>query len=169
MTAVWLVLVLCGTSWVTGALAGAHQCHAEKWSLEQRVERCQSVFTAVIDSMTSSMTNAIDADVLLLTVRVKRVLKGRPALQDRLVHVEGLAQRRLCTSRVRLGDSRVFLVDYTADPQRVRLNSSLVPVTLRNLHKIRAYTRGRNVDLWPFTLRWPFSLLRCFSASEFIE
>ena len=141
----------------------ATKCNLENWSLEQRVQHSQLVFTAVIHSVWSptgqnndtwssvgyDVSNAIkeDIDTLVLNVRVKRVIKGSRRLEDQLVQVEGFNDRLLCqVSRVRLRDTRIFLVNYTPTmlrpPVRVRLNSSLVPMTLRNLQRIRSYTRG---------------------------
>jgi len=152
----------------------ATKCHLENWSLEERVQHSQLVFTAVIHSVWSpvgpkndtwssvghEVSNAIDENILalVLNVRVKRVLKGSRWLEDQLVQVEGFNDQRLCpTSRVRLRDTRIFLVNYASAmlraPVRVRLNSSLVPVTLRNLQRIRSYVRG---TVNPFNRVAPF-------------
>ena len=160
-------LLLLWTSTITITKV-ATKCHLENWSLEQRVQHSKLVFTAVIHSVWSpsgqnndtwsstghDVSNAIeeDIDAVVLNVQVKRVLKGSRRLEDQLVQVEGFNDQRLCpASRVRLRDTRIFLVNHASAilrvPVRVRLNSSLVPMTLRNLQRIRSYTQGTEHSL----------------------
>ena len=169
-------------------------CLLEKWSLEERQNRSQVVFTAVIESCSNSKadesTEPIDErhqevcqrnlqqqsietadsdDGLALLVRMKKIVKGLDRKwEGRLVRVEGLGDPRICPSRVRLRDTRIFLTSYvnqasnveTVDPSdhrdvdhhhqsyhansviRLRLNSSLMAVSLRHLQQLRAFSKG---------------------------
>lgn len=166
-----------GAGFIAGSTDWA--CPLEKWSLEERQNRSQVVFTAVIESCQTDSVD--DQDVcqrnlletadptLALYVRIKKVVKGldRP-WEGRLVRVEGLRDPRICPTRVRLRDTRIFLASYvnqpstgeTVDPTtinhnqqphqeidsatiiRLRLNSSLMAVSLRHLQQLRAFTKG---------------------------
>ena len=168
-------------------------CPLEKWSLEERQNRSQVVFTAVIESCQRS-DSGIDGETvdddqelcqrylmqqlqdhtiisdpnLAINVRIKKVVKGLDRMwEGRRVRVEGLRDPRICPSRVRLRDTRIFLASYvnqpmssihddetlapvhdhqtidSAAPIRLRLNSSLMSVSLRHLQQLRAFTKGR--------------------------
>ena len=163
-------------------------CPLEKWSLDERQNRSQVVFTGVIEScQTSDSIDGDDQEVhcqrnlaqpadtadpnLALNVRIKKVVKGLDRVwEGRLVQVEGLKDPRICPSRVRLRDTRIFLASYVRQPSaddetatpvdptdtlhydhrhvdspaviRLRLNSSLMAVSLRHLQQLRAFTKG---------------------------
>lgn len=167
------------------AASGDWPCPLEKWSLEERHNRSQVVFTALIESCETNdlhddqevcqrhlLQQADDAN-LVLNVRVKKVVKGLDRLwEGRLVRVEGLRDPRICPSRVRLRDTRIFLASYvnqaSADEEtvtteadhhqhvdsaavvRLRLNSSLMAVSLRHLQQLRAFTKGSRFFLHLF-------------------
>lgn len=200
--AVWLplacrltTLLLLASSSGAVQVDGDWACPLEKWSLEERHNRSQVVFTAVVESCLNSASqlhnsvddNNGDDDIddasasdqqqelcqrslsqqsaaaetgephLALVVRVKKVFKGLDRhWEGRLVSVDGLRDPRLCPSRVRLRDTRIFLASYAAHQSgagdsvdgprqagvRLRLNSSLVAVSLRHLQQLRALTKG---------------------------
>lgn len=176
-------------------------CPLEKWSLEERQNRSQVVFTAVIESCQTSESGSVDGETveddqelcqrylmqqsqdqpivgdpnLAINVRIKKVVKGLDRMwEGRRVRVEGLRDPRICPSRVRLRDTRIFLASYvnqpvsstihdddetlapvhhqppidSAAPIRLRLNSSLMSVSLRHLQQLRAFTKGRNCCFW---------------------
>ena len=179
-------------------------CPLEKWSLEERQNRSQVVFTAVIESCQTSESGAMDGETveddqelcqrylmqqsqdhpiisdpnLAINVRIKKVVKGLDRMwEGRRVRVEGLRDPRICPSRVRLRDTRIFLASYvnqpmssihdddetlapvhnhppidSAAPIRLRLNSSLMSVSLRHLQQLRAFTKGREYVVWFFLL-----------------
>lgn len=187
-------------------------CPLEKWSLEERQNRSQVVFTAVIESCQTSESGSIDGETveddqeiclrylmqqsqdqpivgdpnLAINVRIKKVVKGLDRMwEGRRVRVEGLRDPRICPSRVRLRDTRIFLASYvnqpvsstihdddetlapvhhqppidSAAPIRLRLNSSLMSVSLRHLQQLRAFTKGRNCCFWYiFVLHFSVSL-----------
>ncbi|EFX72772.1 hypothetical protein DAPPUDRAFT_254087 [Daphnia pulex] len=169
-------------------------CPLEKWSLEERQNRSQVVFTAVIESCQTSESGSVDGETveddqelcqrylmqqsqdqpivgdpnLAINVRIKKVVKGLDRMwEGRRVRVEGLRDPRICPSRVRLRDTRIFLASYvnqpmsstihdddetlapvhhqppidSAAPIRLRLNSSLMSVSLRHLQQLRAFTK----------------------------
>ncbi|XP_046437323.1 agrin-like isoform X5 [Daphnia pulex] len=174
-------------------------CPLEKWSLEERQNRSQVVFTAVIESCQTSESGSIDGETveddqelcqrylmqqsqdqpivgdpnLAINVRIKKVVKGLDRMwEGRRVRVEGLRDPRICPSRVRLRDTRIFLASYvnqpvsptildddetlapvhhqppidSAAPIRLRLNSSLMSVSLRHLQQLRAFTKDVPFD-----------------------
>ena len=149
-------------------------CSLEKWTLEERQNRSQIIFTGVIESCDSPSSTKQRPDEpendagcqsnepdLRLIVRVKKVFKGLQRLfEGRLVSVFGLKDPRLCPSRVRLRDTRIFLVDIVTSENnqqtptaevdnsiiRLRLNSSLLAVSLRHLQQLRAFTKGKKIQ-----------------------
>uniref|UniRef100_A0A0P5E0C2 Agrin n=2 Tax=Daphnia magna TaxID=35525 RepID=A0A0P5E0C2_9CRUS len=177
----------------SGNHAADWACPLEKWSLEERQNRSQVVFTAVIESCQTAVDagqavdddhelcqryltqqshdHAIvsDADVAI-NVRIKKVVKGLDRMwEGRRVLVEGLRDPRICPSRVRLRDTRIFLASYvnqpmssdddeamdpvhdhrpidSAEPVRLRLNSSLMSVSLRHLQQLRAFNKDVPYD-----------------------
>ena len=98
------------------------------------------------EPMTGQTARHDAAADLSLTVRVKKIIRGDRRLENRSVQVRGLRDPRLCPSQVRPGDTRIFLADVDVvdgdGRLRLKLNSSLLPVTLRNLQKIRASVQG---------------------------
>lgn len=178
-------------------------CPLEKWSLEERQNRSQVVFTAVIESCQTgvdgetidddhelcqryltqqSQDHAIVSDPdVVINVRIKKVVKGLDRMwEGRHVLVEGLRDPRICPSRVRLRDTRIFLASYvnqpmssdddevldhvhdhqpidSAGPVRLRLNSSLMSVSLRHLQQLRSFTKGSCY----FFLLFPFFFPIC--------
>uniref|UniRef100_A0A0P6FGP9 Agrin n=1 Tax=Daphnia magna TaxID=35525 RepID=A0A0P6FGP9_9CRUS len=177
----------------SGNHAADWACPLEKWSLEERQNRSQVVFTAVIESCQTAVDagQAIDDDHELcqryltqqshdhaivsdadvaINVRIKKVVKGLDRMwEGRRVLVEGLRDPRICPSRVRLRDTRIFLASYvnqpmssdddeamdpvhdhrpidSAEPVRLRLNSSLMSVSLRHLQQLRAFNKDVPYD-----------------------
>lgn len=185
----------------SGNHAADWACPLEKWSLEERQNRSQVVFTAVIESCQTAVDagqavdddhelcqryltqqshdHAIvsDADVAI-NVRIKKVVKGLDRMwEGRRVLVEGLRDPRICPSRVRLRDTRIFLASYvnqpmssdddeamdpvhdhrpidSAEPVRLRLNSSLMSVSLRHLQQLRAFNKGSCLFLFNFVFSY---------------
>lgn len=175
-----------GSNAAASAAVVEGSCPLEKWSLEERQNRSQVVFTGVIESCQTS--DSIDGDDqelhcqrnlahssdpnLALNVRIKKVVKGLDRVwEGKLVPVEGLKDPRICPSRVRLRDTRIFLASHVNQPSgdeaaapdaaatdppapydhqhvdpsgliRLRLNSSLMAVSLRHLQQLRAFTKG---------------------------
>lgn len=181
----------------SGNHAADWACPLEKWSLEERQNRSQVVFTAVIESCQTAVDagQAVDDDHELcqryltqqshdhvivsdadvaINVRIKKVVKGLDRMwEGRRVLVEGLRDPRICPSRVRLRDTRIFLASYvnqpmssdddeamdpvhdhrpidSAEPVRLRLNSSLMSVSLRHLQQLRAFNKGSCLFLFNF-------------------
>lgn len=146
-------------------------CALEKWSLGERHNRSQVIFTAVVESCLPAAGDGCQS-AETADVRVKKVFKaeGGPAIdwEGRLVRVEGLRDPALCPSRVRLRDTRIFMTSrlneshenspalhgLESDPDnavliRVRLNSSLIAVSLRHLQQLRSFTKGIASHLRP--------------------
>ncbi|GBM94916.1 hypothetical protein AVEN_232221-1 [Araneus ventricosus] len=78
-------------------------------------------------------------------VKVKRVVKGDTTFADNTVIVEGFGDPNICHSDVRERDTRIFMVSLL-DNGHLRLNSSVVRVTVSNLDKAVAAVKGSR---WP--------------------
>ena len=91
-------------------------------------------------------------------VIVKRVFRGdKERLQGKEVLIEGLGNPKICVSRPRLGDTRIFFTDKlkrreTAFPgsgivKHLRLRSSLLRLTLPNLKMLWKMEKKNNQTL----------------------
>ena len=162
MVAVWLwwCLLAMAAAVSPDAMNQTGDCLLEKWSLEERHNRSQVIFTAVVEScLPASADGCSSAESL--DVRVKKAFKDEGAgppleWEGRLVRVQGLRDPALCPSRVRLRDTRIFLASRVAATNesglpdepiiRVRLNSSLIAVSLRHLQQLRSFTKGKKTS-----------------------
>lgn len=105
-------------------------------------------------------------------VIVKRVFRGdKDRLQGKEVIVEGLGNPKICVSRPRLGDTRLFFTDPlgraefafpgSGIAEHVRLKSSLLRLTLPNLKVLWKMERGsrknqsHNDPGKEITITWP--------------
>lgn len=162
----WPVVLAALVALAAWARCDTGECPLERWTLDERQNRSQVAFTAVVESCADDdeqddvercQRRLLQPDgQLSLGVRIKKVFKGLSRQwEGRAVRVDGVRDRRLCPSRVRLRDTRIVLADYADHEQavvafhpsasstlRLRLNSSLVTVSLRHLQQLRAYTKG---------------------------
>ncbi|GAB6019273.1 hypothetical protein CHUAL_000873 [Chamberlinius hualienensis] len=106
-------------------------------------------------------------------IRIKRLLKGDLSFTDRTVTVTGFYDAAMCHSNIREKDTKIFMVNEvildnvdgdsgmksnynftnSSHPAIVlKLNSSLVRVTVTNLERTMAAVRGRNHSMSRFPL-----------------
>ena len=90
-----------------------------------------TVFTGIVQRVYPSKASLYKG-----IVRVKRVLKGHQNLTDKSVIVEGFGSSHICFSEVRERDTRIFRLN--AFNGRLKLNSSLIRITINNLNKVMA-------------------------------
>ena len=106
--------------------------------------KAETIFSGTVMSFfisrDSTMQN-VKPKVFAARVKVKRVFRGQKSLQGKFVVVEGLGNPRICISRPRLGDTRIFFVNESrhflmrkyGNLKTMRLRSSLLRLTLPNL------------------------------------
>ncbi|GIX75524.1 ntA domain-containing protein [Caerostris extrusa] len=94
------------------------------------------VFTGTVEKLYRSRSATYRG-----VVKVKRVVKGDSSFSDNTVIVEGFGDPNICHSDVRERDTRIFLVTLL-DNGHLRLNSSVVRVTVSNLDKAVAAVKG---------------------------
>ncbi|XP_054715535.1 agrin-like [Uloborus diversus] len=94
------------------------------------------VFTGTVERIYRSR-----AELYRGIVKVKRVFKGDASFADNTVIVEGFGNENLCNSDVRERDTRIFLVSISKNGH-LRLNSSVVRVTVSNLERTVSAVRG---------------------------
>ncbi|GFQ80978.1 ntA domain-containing protein [Trichonephila clavata] len=94
------------------------------------------VFTGTVEKLYRSRLTTYRG-----VVKVKRVVKGDTSFSDNTVIVEGFGDPNICHSDVRERDTRIFLVSLL-DNGHLRLNSSVVRVTVSNLDKAVEAVRG---------------------------
>lgn len=127
------------------SLPGARGTCPER-ALERREEEANVVLTGTVEEI-------LNVDPVQLTysckVRVWRYLKGRDVVaQESLldggnkVVIGGFGDPLICDNQVSTGDTRIFFVNPTppdlwpAHKNELRLNSSLMRITLRNLEEV---------------------------------
>lgn len=127
------------------SLLGARGTCPER-ALERREEEANVVLTGTVEEI-------LNVDPVQLTysckVRVWRYLKGRDVVaQESLldggnkVVIGGFGDPLICDNQVSTGDTRIFFVNPTppdlwpAHKNELRLNSSLMRITLRNLEEV---------------------------------
>lgn len=141
-----------------------HQLHrCREAEIEKREETANIIFTGTVKTIVHD--NELHKDKA--EVEVKRILKGAnslftlPALVERnTVIVDGIGDPRICDSRARKYDSRIFLVN-RAPSGELRLNSSLVRLTLSNLDHAEAAIRGVPYQPRPTTTPGPCETKYC--------
>lgn len=138
--------------------------------LEHREESAAIIFTGTVERIVSSRrrrkhrhNEAIDVDFrgpaaltsrnYVAVVRVKRVMKEsessppiRRVRNGQMVVVQGLGDPAMCHSHVKERDTRIFLMGWLPNGH-LRLNSSLVKLTLRNLFKVEAAIKGECTEV----------------------
>ncbi|KAF8794354.1 Agrin like protein [Argiope bruennichi] len=96
---------------------------------EKMDQSASMVFTGTVEKIYRSRSATYRG-----VVKVKRVVKGDTSFADNTVIVEGFGDPNICHSDVRERDTRIFLVSLL-DNGHLRLNSSVVRVTVSNLDK----------------------------------
>ena len=84
-------------------------------------------------------------------VKIKKVYRGNLNLQGQVAIIEGLGNPKICLSKPRIGDRRIFFVEPSKfvvfpDPKHhhFRLRSSILHVTHVNLKNLRRLTSSDN-------------------------
>ncbi|KAK6177682.1 hypothetical protein SNE40_015735 [Patella caerulea] len=119
-------------------------------SLEAREELANVVITGTVKEV---MIDSTHEGMYKGEVEIKRVLKDRgnlvpkvanfedPVSHRKMVMIEGFGDPHICDSDVRKYDTKIFLLNSNGNGE-LKLNSSIVPVTLINLQHADAVVRG---------------------------
>lgn len=86
-------------------------------------------------------------------IEIKRVLKGEnvvnqlanfidPVRQHKMVMVDGFGDPHICENEVHVADTKIFLLNKGYNGE-LRLNSSILPITVVNLNYAEAVVKGR--------------------------
>ena len=71
------------------------------------------------------------------------MITSRTMRLNRVVVVNGFGDSQICDSQVQRHDTRIFMVN--RDGSELKLNSSIVKVTLNNLDHVDAIVKGQSV------------------------
>ncbi len=124
------------------------KCHDLEKQLEEREEQANVVFTGTIKDISPDYQHP---KMFKSLVEVKRVFKGNNIITDvprdhsyhrKMVTVEGLGDPKICHSNPRKYDTRIFLVNKNGHGD-LRLNSSLIRITLQNLAMTDSAVKGK--------------------------
>ena len=128
------------------------KCHDLEKNLETREETANAVFTGTVRDVYPDYQHP---SMLKAEVEIKRVFKGSNVVLNaphvhhkRRVVVDGLGDPHICHSMVRKHDSRIFLVNKNGNGE-LRLNSSLVRITLNNLEQAESAVKGKKYRVNP--------------------
>ena len=158
------VLVLCVLLAASAFLQPCDaDCHDEK-SLEEREEMANVVVTGTVKKIMSpdgSETNGMQRDgnhaMYRSEIEIKRVFKGDdvvnelanvfidPVRHHKMVVVEGFGDPHICDNEVHVADTKIFLLTKGYNGV-LRLNSSIMPITLSNLDYTEAVVKSE----WSF-------------------
>ncbi len=135
------------------------KCHDLEKNLESREELANAVFTGTVRDVVPDYQHP---SMFKGEVEIKRVFKGGNVIRTaphvhhkRRVMVDGLGDPHICHSMVRKHDSRIFMVNANGHGD-LRLNSSLVRITLNNLEHAESAVKGE------FSLISLLSLAACY-------
>uniref|UniRef100_A0A914VPB9 NtA domain-containing protein n=1 Tax=Plectus sambesii TaxID=2011161 RepID=A0A914VPB9_9BILA len=124
---------------ICSAFARKHPCFDNSTTLFAAVENAQLILTGTVVRMTVDVEKK---SLLTGVVRVKRVIKGSHLIGDqRQLTVFGFGDSAICESFAHKSDTKIFLLSQRNES--FYLNSSLVPITLKNLDVVNAAITGK--------------------------
>ena len=130
--------------------------------LPQRVRDAAAIFTGTVRDLVQNASGQSRGEQTAI-VEIKRVVKGENIVDRftsspdqfkhrtshhrrgrRMVAVTGLGDERVCRSRTKLYDTWIFFTTVVSDPtSRLRLNSSLMRLSLAKILQVEAALKGR--------------------------
>ena len=122
-------------------------CH--EMTIEKAEEEANVIFTGTIRDI---MLDNEHPNMKKAQVEVKRVMKGYNIIKTipsefpsrrKMVMVEGIDDPHICHSSARKYDTRIFLVN-KGHTGELKLNSSLVRITLNNIIRADAAVKGKD-------------------------
>lgn len=132
-------VVLFPCSHAVYAKTDKRECFDADKSLEVLESFAEVILTGTIDSIKPEVNDYSEVG----RVKIKRVIKNPERLADRKwITVHGLNDPTVCDSVASVHDTKIFLLHQTAYGD-FRLNSSLIPITLRNLDALEAAVQGK--------------------------
>ena len=133
---------------------GPVNCKEE--SIENREMKALVIFTGTVRRLYDDYTSP---GMFKAQVEIKRIMKGSdiinrlpgvyPDTNDiyypwtrRLVIINGIGERSICRSRVRKYETRIFMTNEVPGHRELKLNSSLVRLTLDNIDHVVSAIKG---------------------------
>ncbi|ESO90469.1 hypothetical protein LOTGIDRAFT_123226 [Lottia gigantea] len=122
-------------------------------ALETREEMANVVITGTVKEV---MLDSKGGGMYKGEVEVKRILKDRanlvpkvanfedPVSHHKMIMIEGFGDPHICDSEIRRHDTKIFLLNPNGNGE-LKLNSSIVPVTLINLDYTDAVVKGKGI------------------------
>lgn len=124
--------------------------------VEQPLEYREEIANVVISGTVKDiMPDANGKNMYKSEIEVKRVFKGDnivnahvnfedPITHHKMLMIEGFGDEGICDSNVRKFDTRIFLLNKGSNGD-LKLNSSIVRISLRNLEHTDAVVKGRSI------------------------
>ncbi|XP_041377630.1 agrin-like isoform X2 [Gigantopelta aegis] len=131
-----------------------HTCRKQTACREETLELREEHANVVISGTVREIIPDSNGDKMYKSgIEVKRVFKGNsivdsvtnfedPVSRHKMLMVEGFGDSSICDSEVRPHDTRIFLLNKGSNGA-LKLNSSIVPITLVNLEYTDALVKGR--------------------------
>ena len=153
MPLIWIFISLTAL-FKSAVLADSGHSECVRKSIERAEADASVIFTGTIRDLYNDVAHP---NMLKANVEVKRVMKGLNIVNTmstldsssvvvwgrRLVVVDGIADPTICESFARKFDTRIFLLKNASDHE-LKLNSSLVRLTLNNIIRTDAAVHGEN-------------------------
>ena len=150
-----LIVVLLATVFLLAVAPAASQPlggGAGTCSNEQPLEQREEIANIVLSGFVGKVMRKPRTLQYVCEIQVVRVLKGENALHHEIappmdmennqVMVTGFGDPAICDSRAHVGDVRILLLG-TDGGRHLKLNSSLVRITLGNLDRAQAAVSGK--------------------------
>lgn len=129
----------------------------EDSDIELREKMAKAIITGTVKMIESDNKHQ---GMLRGEVEIKRVFKGSNVIENvangidaktkhKMVLVEGFGDPHICESKVRIFDTRIFLLSENGDGKSLRLNSSIIRLNLFNLDRVSAAVDGKTFILPP--------------------
>lgn len=148
---VLIILTSSDIEWCRGARRRQRKCHDE--SLETRENLADIIFTGTVVKTHRDLVprgrgpRSASKGTYKAEIQIKRLMKGDLSFNNQVVLVDGFGNPRVCHSNVKERDTRIFMVNEILHSNYshpiLKLNSSMVRVTIQNLEKTIAAVRGK--------------------------
>ena len=149
-----LLLIVLMDSGVSARRRYVYRRRCVEKDLESREEEANVVMTGTVRQLMADRKHPYQ---MKGEVEIKRVMKGNEVVNDiptmhihrghrKMLMVEGFGDPHICDSRVLPHDTRIFLLNKGKNGE-LRLNSSLVRVSLNNLERTGAAVRGERFSV----------------------
>ncbi|XP_054159885.1 agrin-like [Oppia nitens] len=139
-----IIAIICALSllWISCEARIRYRIRTRPECRDKGPKRMEELPPVVFTGFVEQIYPSDDDDTYSASVVVKRVLRGHPSFENNRVTVGGFGLTGLCYSNVRKRDSWLFFLNPISEGF-LRLNNTLLKVTIPNLDRINAIIRDK--------------------------